>query len=509
MLYEENGLSLEELYIPQTIADAMKLCSSLGERYLWVDSLCIRQDDDDDKQVQINNMGIIYESAVLTIVNASGSENARAESPIPGVRPSSRSVHQKTSTFGSMEVMISGRRPFGKLMSKCAWRTRGWTFQEELLSRRLLILTDDSAFFKCKTSFFSEDVIYEPPDKSTTVVLPTGSWDSEETTPETAVALVEFLKMIKRYKERQLTYESDILDAFKGAMSTYEGLMDKHPNQLFYGLPTAAFDYALCWREFNHDPEAIRKGFPSWSWASCKSRISFGLGDDIYQSPNFHGRGIVSSTLYTRDVIDPKSDRYQLLREYYGFSVAPKAVPVNDRPKWILRSVTPDSIDISNYSNPAPFCDSEYLCFRTSFAKLRVSPETQSRPPSYEDPELRGKSLYELYSPENSSLRVGIVYLNKTWRDSQPKVLDLDFIVIRASPSLQEPYREMSAKWAMSAPHWKVNLMCVTKQEKTREHGENGVRESFKRLAVVEWRVILDTWMSVRPAPQEKLVILG
>ena len=50
----------------------MKLTDLLGERYLWVDSLCIVQDDKKDKAVQIAAMDLIYSSAVLTVAAASG-----------------------------------------------------------------------------------------------------------------------------------------------------------------------------------------------------------------------------------------------------------------------------------------------------------------------------------------------------------------------------------------------------------------------------------------------------
>ncbi|PMD28656.1 heterokaryon incompatibility, partial [Hyaloscypha hepaticicola] len=67
-LQGENSLGGRRL--PDTIRDAMDLCSALRIPYIWIDSLCIIQDNLHDKYVHINNMDRIYQRAVLTIVSA-------------------------------------------------------------------------------------------------------------------------------------------------------------------------------------------------------------------------------------------------------------------------------------------------------------------------------------------------------------------------------------------------------------------------------------------------------
>jgi hypothetical protein len=60
-----RGLCLENL--PQTIRDAIEVTKKLGFRYLWVDALCILQDDQKDKRLEIEAMGNIYRNATLTV----------------------------------------------------------------------------------------------------------------------------------------------------------------------------------------------------------------------------------------------------------------------------------------------------------------------------------------------------------------------------------------------------------------------------------------------------------
>ncbi|RFU31821.1 hypothetical protein B7463_g4527, partial [Scytalidium lignicola] len=57
--------------LPKTVLDAIEVCQKINIRYLWVDSLCIVQDDESDKLNQIANMGSIYKNSTVTIVAAS------------------------------------------------------------------------------------------------------------------------------------------------------------------------------------------------------------------------------------------------------------------------------------------------------------------------------------------------------------------------------------------------------------------------------------------------------
>lgn len=81
--------ALVQARLPQTVRDAMQLCLDLGERYLWVNSLCITQDDPITQKQQIDIMDSIYASATLTIVAAAGDH---ADSGLPGISKWSREI---------------------------------------------------------------------------------------------------------------------------------------------------------------------------------------------------------------------------------------------------------------------------------------------------------------------------------------------------------------------------------------------------------------------------------
>lgn len=75
--------------------------SLLGERYLWVDALCIVQDDNASKQSMIERMHVIYQNAFLTLFVATGTD---ANAGLSGVS-SPRGVVQQ---FASVRDGVDG-----------------------------------------------------------------------------------------------------------------------------------------------------------------------------------------------------------------------------------------------------------------------------------------------------------------------------------------------------------------------------------------------------------------
>ncbi len=150
-LFAVNGLGNEHLDIPKTIRDAIILCQSVGRRYLWIDALCIIQDDVEEMENEINHMNDVYANADFTIV-ACGGEDSWAE--LPGV--SERVVRQKIGKITGRPVATS-LPSFEESMGGSTWSSRAWTLQEEFFSRRLLYFTPIQVLFHCREAEWRED----------------------------------------------------------------------------------------------------------------------------------------------------------------------------------------------------------------------------------------------------------------------------------------------------------------------------------------------------------------
>ncbi|KAH7237305.1 heterokaryon incompatibility protein-domain-containing protein, partial [Fusarium solani] len=60
-----QGIRIEDL--PKSFRDAIAICHELGIRYLWIDSLCIIQQDKDDWEKECSRMRDVYRNSYLTI----------------------------------------------------------------------------------------------------------------------------------------------------------------------------------------------------------------------------------------------------------------------------------------------------------------------------------------------------------------------------------------------------------------------------------------------------------
>ncbi|KAH8880980.1 heterokaryon incompatibility, partial [Thozetella sp. PMI_491] len=130
--------------LPQAIEDAMEVVRNLGKRFLWVDAVCIDQDDPSHKETQIGVMGRIYRAAWATIINVSG---ASADHPIPRVRDTTR-FRQLQFSDGERQY-VSTLPALNAYLRQSPWSSRGWVLQEGLMSRRCIYFTHSQVYFEC------------------------------------------------------------------------------------------------------------------------------------------------------------------------------------------------------------------------------------------------------------------------------------------------------------------------------------------------------------------------
>jgi hypothetical protein len=270
---QPGSLTAERLDInlPETIRDAIRLLSGLKERYLWVDRLCIVQDDTANKSANIAAMGAIYFNALFTIIAADGDD---ASYGLRGVGSGSkpRSFQQSILQLPDCPVLVQG--DFQTELSSM-WSTRGWTYQEQLLSRRLLIFTNGSVVWRCQQAEWREDITAEPEGVPRPVIS-----DSSHTIVKHYrwPSLPLWRGFVVAYARRQLSFHSDTQAAFAGIQSL---LARSFPGTFIHGLPEYFFDVALLWQprrplkrrvseKASDDGQSL---LPSWSWIGWQGSI--------------------------------------------------------------------------------------------------------------------------------------------------------------------------------------------------------------------------------------------
>lgn len=138
--------------LPRTIADAIKLCRALHIPYLWIDALCIIQDDKDDWSREAAAMAGIYGSSVLTISvpnNTDCTEPFLTRSLDKYAKVEVDWIHGYFGTAGTATLVYDWPQDHGSLLSKSPWMDRGWTFQEWVLSPCVLHCGSTMTVYEC------------------------------------------------------------------------------------------------------------------------------------------------------------------------------------------------------------------------------------------------------------------------------------------------------------------------------------------------------------------------
>jgi hypothetical protein len=303
----KNFLKTLELPIPTTILDAMALCREIDCPYLWVDSLCIVQDSEDDKHRQISSMANVYSQSFLAIIAATGPDSNAGLAPYGNRGRNSKIPYLiRRSSNGSFVASFSPQIAAQEI-ARSAWASRGWTLQEYALSRRVLFFTGSYAFLRCESGLWCEDFglgfsnCFEEDLKWD---LPLPPFYRRTPDPDRHYSST-FSQMLAQFIRRDLRYEQDILNAFLGVLTRLEDSIGTH----IWGLPSNEFGAALQWATSLPCPSKERVGFPSWSWAgwvhAADSPLHIGSFHDMYKG--FDKRATDMSVLTCYTVKDDKN----------------------------------------------------------------------------------------------------------------------------------------------------------------------------------------------------------
>ncbi|KAL9629892.1 MAG: hypothetical protein Q9204_005019 [Flavoplaca sp. TL-2023a] len=145
--------------ISKNFQDAIEVVRKLEFKYLWIDALCIIQDSKSDWENESAKMNDVYECSYLTIVATAAATSDAGF--LHRARLSAVTLPYRDDVDPTIDGKflvtrtVTGRDPWNPV-DKAAWNTRGWTYQERLLSRRLLHFTSSVLFWECRAIDSSE-----------------------------------------------------------------------------------------------------------------------------------------------------------------------------------------------------------------------------------------------------------------------------------------------------------------------------------------------------------------
>ncbi|KAL8779486.1 MAG: hypothetical protein Q9203_001387 [Teloschistes exilis] len=273
----QRGIDFKSL--ANNFKDAITATKKLQIRYLWIDALCIIQDSPSDWARESAHMDEIYANSYLTLAATSAKTSSDGflkdyDSPV-AIRswksPKDPTIDGKYYLTYRHSVLNTWQY----IEDKTLWATRGWIFQERLMSRRILhFLPDFELAWECRTEDDSQNLSHKdrsPKDRGYWILTKEKDPRISKPVPGFDATYERWYWITSNYSPRNFTYDTDRLPALSGLARVFKELYVPE-DQYTAGLWRKDLIHGLLWmvRECEAASRPSSYCAPSWSWASVQ-----------------------------------------------------------------------------------------------------------------------------------------------------------------------------------------------------------------------------------------------
>lgn len=258
--------------LPKNFQDAIYLTRALGLSYLWIDSLCIIQENEEDWRREAARMGQVFSNAYCAIAASSATSSVEGFLSRPDRPPlfSTLLGPQNTRVFVS-ECLEN----FHRDVETAPLNTRGWVFQERALSRRTLHFTKNQVYWECGNGVHSERLIK--------LTNPHAALLGDSYFPESILSFYKdgrqtlFQVLYKLYSTLDFTHIADHAIAITGLE---QRLVQTFNTRGSFGVFERYLQRSLLWhrRGGSYLKRIVfpnNRLVPSWSWMAYKGPIDY------------------------------------------------------------------------------------------------------------------------------------------------------------------------------------------------------------------------------------------
>lgn len=250
--------------LPKTFHDTIDIIWELGLRYIWIDSLCIVQDDLEDWRKEATCMKDVYAGSSITISASDAQDSTQGcfvDLDLDLWKDLDVAFEQMGARYKTKNVLIRVHQGDIRRRTKFAnLSTRGWTLQEQLLSHRVIHCMQPEMHWNCHHSYHTESQVTFEGER-----FKSFSWKyfPENASIEDMKRL--WLEWITDYSKRNLTVARDRLAALAGMVQYFH---DRTGFKHLLGCWHETLLDELLWARFGDtvDPSNALASVPSWSW---------------------------------------------------------------------------------------------------------------------------------------------------------------------------------------------------------------------------------------------------
>ncbi|TLD32379.1 HET-domain-containing protein [Venturia nashicola] len=268
--------------LPETFKDAIGFVRNLGIPYLWIDSLCIVQDDGEDWAREAANMASIYQNSTVTLAGTKSNSSEQglfSHDPLP---TNARRLEVTGSEGDTHYLYVRLRRPhwddkIGNDYSHTQLQlypllTRAWCYQERLLSPRFVHFCSTELVWECMEHSRCQCGLFQPWFELK--LSGTTSFGLPQAVTAHSTEYHSWKEIVQKYSQLAITYDSDRLTALLGLANDARKY---HKGRYLAGMWEDTLVEDMLWYVSN-DPTGERPRLhspPTWSWAATSAPISF------------------------------------------------------------------------------------------------------------------------------------------------------------------------------------------------------------------------------------------
>lgn len=256
-----DSIALDSL--PKTIKEAIYLARRLDLEYIWIDALCIiqQQKDNSDWIRESSRMRSVYGGSYITLAASTAANVYEGGLEVPLYHCGGFCARVTSTQWCRVQTFFSDHA-YQEASIHTPLATRAWAFQEKLLSPRIIYFGSNGLFWECRSIIASQYLPDGFPDSATTSAV--------LSRPENEA--FDWFFIVRYYSGANLSYGSDRLPALSGIARKQQEITGE---TYLAGMWKEGLIEQLPWHRTSEKRKRPGRRVPTWCWTAIDGGVAY------------------------------------------------------------------------------------------------------------------------------------------------------------------------------------------------------------------------------------------